>query len=811
MPRYEDEGRDHSPPPLHPQDRGRSGGTVDRRRREYSPGVVPPPSRSHREYRDYDDLYPPSSHHHLPGSSSSSHHHYDVHPPPQRRSLPYKILCVLNLNSKVSDGNIRDALTREFGRFGDVSVKVCFDGSERIAYVYFRCYEDAREARHARSRMILFDKQIEIEPIYDRSLVSSSGSSSSSTRRRSITPPEYRQPPPASMSRRAPSPGHSRRPLPLPPHMRHQEKDYDRGYSSRSETQTRDHHSYREGRDYHDSHRTASSTSTAVSGSNGSNNNGNSHRQNRESKKEKFPNYLHHIAPEEDDKATRTLFVGNLEVSISDPDLRKIFERYGHVVDIDVKRPAPGQGNAYAFIKFLNLDMAHRAKVEMSGQYIGKFQCKIGYGKATPTTRIWVGGLGSWTSLDALVREFDRYGVITKIDFVRGDNHAYIQYDSIDAAQDACQGMRGFPLGGQDKRLRVDFADAGPYSTEGAPASPSDKAVPVGSSTTTVTVRRPGDGDANFALGSPSRPFDSNDDVKAESKDGQEGNNNGNQSWSEDTEQKTRSRRGYSADRDGEPSPKRIREDRAVTPETEASDPLPRSVVISDTVTNLSELVKVCPATWTGAMILKNSAFVTKMLLCAGDVTLIDSLMKTELTSLSTDTSGKQECSVSSPQATSSVVNHFLRITQRLRLDPSKLEDVSRRMTCAGSRGHCVLLAIPSSSSASSGATLSCPKENGSLESVQQRPLKNLVVYLKQKQAAGVVSLLSASSSGSANNASSTESTTASTKEVAGVLYAFPPCDFALDLLKKIAPNFSSDASSPKEDYLVVVVVKGSN
>lgn len=156
-------------------------------------------------------------------------------------------------------------------------------------------------------------------------------------------------------------------------------------------------------------------------------------------------------------------------------DLRRLFERYGEVEDIDVKRPPPGQGNAYAFIKFLNLDMAHRAKVEMSGQYIGKFQCKIGYGKATPTTRIWVGGLGPWTSLSHLEREFDRFGSIRKIDFVKGDNHAYIQYDSIDAAQAACQEMRGHALGGPDKRLRVDFADPGPYSSNyNSPTRPSN-------------------------------------------------------------------------------------------------------------------------------------------------------------------------------------------------------------------------------------------------------------------------------------------------------------------------------------------------
>lgn len=215
---------------------------------------------------------------------------------------------------------------------------------------------------------------------------------------------------------------------------------------------------------------------------------GNANRQqHRESKKEKFPNYLHHIPPEDDDKATRTLFVGNLEVSILEPDLKRIFERYGVVEDIDVKRPPPGQGNAYAFIKFLNLDMAHKAKVEMSGQYIGKFQCKIGYGKATPTTRIWVGGLGPWTSLSHLEREFDRFGSIGKIDFVKGDNHAYIQYDSIDAAQAACQEMRGHALGGPDKRLRVDFADPGPYNSNyNSPTRPANTTTPTPGKSSTI-------------------------------------------------------------------------------------------------------------------------------------------------------------------------------------------------------------------------------------------------------------------------------------------------------------------------------------
>jgi len=133
-------------------------------------------------------------------------------------------------------------------------------------------------------------------------------------------------------------------------------------------------------------------------------------------------------------------------VNITEEEMRKIFGRYGHLIDVDIKRPPPGTGNAYAFLRFENLDMAHRAKFELSGQYIGKFQCKIGYGKMNPTTKVWVGGLGSWCSESLLWKEFDRFGAIKRIDYRKGEPWAHIYYDVLDAAQAAVQEMRGFPL-----------------------------------------------------------------------------------------------------------------------------------------------------------------------------------------------------------------------------------------------------------------------------------------------------------------------------------------------------------------------------
>lgn len=751
---------------------------------------------------------------------------YDDYPPPRvvksdraGNFAPYKILCVTNLNHKVSDSILHDALMREFDRYGEVNVKICHEGNEVVGYVYFRGYEDAREARHSKSRLMMFDKVVQIEAVYDRP---------QNRRNRSISPDYGPRPP------RPVSPAHStasmnslgRRSagrhdslerglaLPFPPHHR-------------GDPQLR--------RDLREFHQPI-------------------HRR-EESKKEKFPNYLHHVPPEEDDKATRTLFIGNLEVTISEAELRRIFERYGVVEDIDVKRPAPGQGNAYAFIKFLNLDMAHRAKVEMSGQYIGKFQCKIGYGKATPTTRIWVGGLGPWTSLSHLEREFDRFGAIRKIDFVKGDNHAYIQYDSIDAAQAACQEMRGFPLGGPDKRLRVDFADPGPYSYYQSPARAGfrEEGVP---ENFPPPPRRPRElppvedphfypgAENHWPRGSYPPPFDPHYDRpprhgreqwQPPEHDERRGGN-GDYRWSRERppwgwEEHHGGREGMELRKrprtpDGDIHMERLgpmgegeypnkRPRRSHSPEvamerertnkvrnnnnrhlakerhspggselTQLSEKVvkdregentastrskkdpkdPKGVVlVAESVTNVEDLAKCCPSIWNGGLVLKNSCFPSRMHVCIGDIALVDSLMKNRGSESTT-----------------------LKITQRLRLDQPKLEDVSRKVSSAGTQGHCILLAMPGP----------IPPTEDANATIQQRPLRNLVSYLKQKDAAGVISL-QAIGAGEKNEGVS-----------AGVLYAFPPCEFSVELLRKVAPQLSSDLV--KDNHLVVVVVKGS-
>ena len=124
-----------------------------------------------------------------------------------------------------------------------------------------------------------------------------------------------------------------------------------------------------------------------------------------------------------------------------------------------------------------------------------------------------------------------------------------------------------------------------------------------------------------------------------------------------------------------------------------------------------------------------------------------------------------------------------LRITQRLRLDQSKLEEVGRRVSTAGSGGHCILLAMPAPVSPANDEPNS-----------QQRPLRNLVTYLKQKEAAGVIAL--------------PLNPKVKDKDNVGVLHAFPPCQFGQDYLVQRASKLGSEPS--KEDHLVIVVVRGA-
>jgi len=164
---------------------------------------------------------------------------------------------------------------------------------------------------------------------------------------------------------------------------------------------------------------------------------------------------------------------------------------------------------------------------------------------------------------------------------------------------------------------------------------------------------------------------------------------------------------------------------------------------------------------WQGVLLLKNSSFPTSLHLLEGDMAVASSLLL--------------------PGSAGSAASQ-LKISQRLRLDQPKLDEVSRRIKAAGSSGYAILMAVPGKSE--EGATQDA--------SSAERPLKNLVSYLKQKEAAGIISL----PVGGGRD-----------KDHAGVLHAFPPCEFSKQFVDASALAFAKS----EDDYMVMVIIRGAS
>lgn len=672
--------------------------------------------------------------------------------------LEYKTLLISNLGSQVTDEHVEDGLFHEFKKFGDMSVKLSHTPElGRIAYVNFRQTECAREARHAKSRLVLYDRPLKVEPMY--------------VRRRSPSPPEAAPYVPVHVSypyrQRSVSPGTG---VIRDARARH----YVEALTLRERERVLDYYAALEDR----------------------------------ARAYVYPLPEDDLMPEDDQRATRNLFIGNLDHNVSEPELRQGFDKFGIIEEVVIKRPARGQGCAYAFLKFQNLDMAHRAKVAMQGRVFGGNQVKIGYGKANPTTRLWVGGLGPNTSLAALAREFDRFGSIRTIDYVKGENFAYVHYESLDAAQAACTQMRGFPLGGAARRLRVDFAKAAedprafppllhqlppqyeiladsyrslereirarPRSPshalftererEWSPGKTAAVAVAFGRSRdrhakgweerrkrrsrTRSRSLSPGEpfedrGRLRVRSGRPPTPEESPDRVRERLPD----------STSDPPNRTPDGGRHHADERHHAPDSRNNRKD---DPEPDSRSEKPKSEPKKPAT--LSEYAQTLSRVWHGSLVLKNSLFPASLHLLDGGANFFLSLLKDH------------------PDA--GRISQ-LKIAQRLRLDQPKLDEVTRRIRLGGPDGYTVLLAVQGPMDGTSPAP----------DGLQKRFLRNLVTYLRSKQAAGVIGLpLGGAKEGGTG----------------GMLYAFPPCEFSEQFLQDVHKTLGKI----EEEHLVVVVVR---
>ncbi|XP_077264649.1 uncharacterized protein LOC143898799 isoform X2 [Temnothorax americanus] len=153
-------------------------------------------------------------------------------------------------------------------------------------------------------------------------------------------------------------------------------------------------------------------------------------------------------------KATRTLFIGNLEKDVTASELRKHFEQFGEIIEIDIKKQ--GAVSSYAFCQYSDIGSVVKAMRSMDGEHLGANRIKLGFGKSMPTSCVWVDGIGDCMSEKYLNMQFHQFGPITQVVVDRERGQALVFFDQISCAQTAVKEMRGAALRG--RRLQVDFA-----------------------------------------------------------------------------------------------------------------------------------------------------------------------------------------------------------------------------------------------------------------------------------------------------------------------------------------------------------------
>ncbi|XP_063799964.1 msx2-interacting protein [Pseudophryne corroboree] len=154
-------------------------------------------------------------------------------------------------------------------------------------------------------------------------------------------------------------------------------------------------------------------------------------------------------------KATRTLFIGNLEKTTTHLDLHNVFQRFGEIVDIDVKKV--NGVPQYAFLQYCDITSVCKAIKKMDGEYLGKNRLKLGFGKSMPTNCVWIDGLSSGVTEQYLTRHFSRYGPVLKVVYDRFKGMALVLYSEIEFAQASVKETKGRKIGGNI--VKVDFAN----------------------------------------------------------------------------------------------------------------------------------------------------------------------------------------------------------------------------------------------------------------------------------------------------------------------------------------------------------------
>lgn len=176
------------------------------------------------------------------------------------------------------------------------------------------------------------------------------------------------------------------------------------------------------------------------------------------------------------------------------------------------------------------------------------------------------------------------------------------------------------------------------------------------------------------------------------------------------------------------------------------------------------------PLSWQGRLSLKNEEVFVHMHYLAGNRTLLKNSMNILLEQDSD--SANIDPSLTPP----------LKIVQRMRLEPSQLDGVQRKLRQISDFCMCLTLAT------APAATVEASLQN---EKIRMNHIlcDGFIKYLVDKCAAGIINVCHPC-----------------TQQNMYVMHIFPPCDFSRSQLEGIAPNLSRELSHCAAPYLLIVI-----
>lgn len=112
-------------------------------------------------------------------------------------------------------------------------------------------------------------------------------------------------------------------------------------------------------------------------------------------------------------KATRTLFIGNLDKDVTSQILKEKFKQFGKIIEVDVKKTTGGAG-VYAFCQFANISSVVDAIRNMDGEHVGGSRVKLGFGKSMATSCVWIDGITE-LSEKQVIAQCARIGTVSQV------------------------------------------------------------------------------------------------------------------------------------------------------------------------------------------------------------------------------------------------------------------------------------------------------------------------------------------------------------------------------------------------------------